>query len=600
VIGWSAPALVRAERWLEARRGLVLAVLLALSALARVVYFVQLSAGPHVHQHRWDQSDMHFFDEWGRRLAGGDWLGREPLHPRHAWQLELARAQLAARPGLAAALGSRPGEPADAAAAALVDRWYGGTTYHQEPLYAWLVGLTYAALGPDVRFVLAWQLVIGVLANALVWLVARRIFGGLVAALAGGLALLCGTLLYFEMQLLRESLLVASSLLLVWLLTPTPRPPRPAFCFGLGAAGALALLLKTSLALWLLPALAVRGLAGRRDGRDAVTRAAAVALGAALVFAPVLARNVAVGAPPLGLSGVGAMTFVNANAGDFPGDAGAFISRHAGAILTDADGRLLPAARAALRTHAGVGTYARQLARKLGAVLHWYEIPNNANFYAYRQSAPILALPVTFLVVAPPALVGLVLARRRAGAWPLYLMVAGNVATMLVFYPLSRFRAPLLAGLVPFAAFALVAVVDLAASGRRARAALAALAAAALGLWIGRPLPAGRSLVRAADCQVPFVFVYEPEYREAAARGEWRAAAAVALRALEREPESVRRLRPGITAPTDDDRGCALAYAGFYGLAGAALERAGEPRAAQIARQRAEELSAAAAAASAR
>jgi 4-amino-4-deoxy-L-arabinose transferase-like glycosyltransferase len=599
VTSWAAPSLRRAERWLEARRALVLGVILGLSALVRVVYFVQLSAGPYVLQHRWDQSDMSFFDEWGRRLAAGDWLGRSPLHPRHAWQLDLARKELATRPGLAAALGERPGASPDAAAAALVDRWYGGTTYHQEPLYAWLVGLTYAVLGPDVRHVFAWQLVVGVLANGLVYLVARRAFSDLVGAVAGVLALLCGTLVYYEMLLLRESLLVAASLLLVYWLLPAGRPRPPAFFLGLGAAGGLALLLKTSLALWLLPALAVRCLAGRRDAREAATRAAAVVLGAALVLLPVAARNVVVGAPPLALSGVGAMTFVNANAEDFPGDVGAFVSRHAGAILTDADGRLFPSALAALRTHPSVGSYARQLARKLGAVFHWYEIPNNANFYVYRAAAPVLGLPVTFLVVAPLALAGLVLGRRRAGAWPLHLMVTGNVATMLAFYPLSRFRAPLLAGLLPFAALALVRVVDFAAAGRRLRAALVVLAVAALGAWIGRPLPPGRSLVRAADCQVPLVFVYGPAYRDAAERGEWRSAAALALRAVENEPAAVRRLGPG-KAATDDDRGCALALAELYSLAGDALDRDGEPRAAALARRRADELAAAAGAPAAR
>ena len=594
MISWAALPLERAERWLEARRGLVLAILLALSTLVRVVYFVQLSAGPYVHQHLWDQSDMHFFDEWGRRLAAGDWTGARPLHPHHGWQLDLARAELAARPELAAALGARPGEPADAAAAALVDRWYGGTTYHQEPLYAWLVGLTYAAFGPDVRFVFAWQLAVGLLANALVYLVSRRLFGDLVGALAGALALLCGTLLYFEMQLLRESLIVAASLLLVHVLLP-PGPRRFVSFAGLGAAGGLALLLKSSLALWLVPGVAIRCLAGRRDARQAVTRAAAVGLGLALVLAPAVARNVAVGAPPLALSGVGAMTFVIANAEDYPGDVGAFVSRHAGAILTDAQGSFRAAAGAALRTHATLGSYAGQLARKLGAVFHWYEIPNNANFYAYRAAAPILALPVTFLLVAPPALVGLVLARRRAAAWPLYLLVISNVATMLLFQPLSRLRAPLLAALIPFAAFALVRTVDLAAAGRRTAAGLAVLAAVALGLWIGRPLAAGRSLLRAADCQVPFVFVYGPEYRDAAGRGDWREAAGIALRALASEPEAVRQLQWGTVAATGDDRGCALAYAGFYGLAAEALDHAGEPRGAEIARRRADELAAAAA-----
>ena len=584
--------LERVERRLAGRRGAVLAVVLLLSAAARAAYFVELSASPYVAQHLWDQTDMSFFDEWGARLAAGDWLGRAALHPRHAWQLELARAELAARPALSEALGAKPGEPPESAAPALVDRWYGGATYHQEPLYPWLVGLTYAAAGRDVRHVFAWQLLVGVLANALVWLAARRAFGDLAAAVAAFLAVLCGTLLYFEMQLLRESLLVAASLLLAFWLAAPPRGARGEA--ALGAAAALAFLLKTSLALWLLPALALRALADRRGARQALARAAATALGAVIVLAPVVARNVAVGAPPLALSGVGAMTFVNANAEDFPGDVGAFVSRHAGRIVTDADGGLLPSAVAALRTHPGPASYLGQLGRKLAAVFHWYEIPNNANFYAYRAAAPILALPVTFLVVAPPGLVGLVLALRHRPAWPLALVAAGNVAAMLVFYPLSRFRAPLLAALIPFAAFALVSVVRLAASGRRAAAVTAVLATVLLGAWVGRPLPAGRSLLRASDCQVPFALVYGPRYRAAAEAGRWSEAAGVALRALEREPEAVRSLRPGVLAATDDDRGCAGAYAEFYGLAADALAAAGEPRAAALARRRADELAAAA------
>jgi 4-amino-4-deoxy-L-arabinose transferase-like glycosyltransferase len=590
---WAAPTLDRAERWLAGRRALVLLALLSLAALVRFAYFVELSDSPYLRQHVWDQTDMHFFDEWGRRLAAGDWIGRAPFHPRHTWQLDLARAELAARPELAASLGARAGEP-DAAAGALVDRWYGGAAYHQEPLYPWLVGLTYAVLGPDVRFVFAWQLVVGALATGLVYLVARRAFGDLVGALAGVLALLCGTLVYYEMLLLRESLLVATSLLLVLWLTPAGRPHGTRFFFGLGVASGLALLLKTSLALWLVPALAVRCSVGRRDVREAASRFAAALAGVALALAPVVARNVTVGTPALALSGVGAMTYVNANAEDFPGDVGAFVSRHAGPILTDAGGRFLPSAIAALRTHPGPGSYARQLGRKLAAVCHWYEIPNNANFYAYRMAAPVLGLPVTFLVVAPPAVIGLFFGWRRPFAWPLCLMVCGNVATMLVFYPLSRFRAPLLAGLLPFASLAIVGVVDLAATGRRVQAVLVALAVAAVGLWVGRPLLPGRSLLRAVDCQVPLALVYAPAYRDAAARGEWRSAAEVALRAVALEPPSVRRLGAGAPAATPDDRACALAFGGFFGLMADAFERAGEPRAAEIARRRADALAQAA------
>ena len=85
------------------------------------------------------------------------------------------------------------------------------------PLYSYLVGLTYRVIGDDVRFVFGWQMGLGVMSTVLIWLLARRFFGDLVGACAGALAVLCGPLVYYELFLLRESTIVFAGLGVVWL-----------------------------------------------------------------------------------------------------------------------------------------------------------------------------------------------------------------------------------------------------------------------------------------------------------------------------------------------------------------------------------------------
>ena len=585
---WLSPGLRRLERALGARRRLVLVALVAGLVLVRAVYFAELSGSPHLVQHRWEQTDMHFFDRWARAVAAGDWLSRQVGHPVHLWHLDLALAWLEAHPEDAA--GPGPGRGREEAAA-LWDRWYGGPTFHQEPLYAYLAGLTYRLLGPDVRLVFAWQMLAGVGSGVLLLLLARRLFGEVAGAVTALLAVLCSPLLYYELILLRETLIVASGLLLAaavsWALE------RRTFAAWLlaGLASGLALLLKSSAALTVAGTALLLLVLLRRAPRDLARAGLGLALGTALALAPAVARNVAVGVRPLALSSVGTITFVNANAEDARPDLGFTVSRHAAAIMGESGGRFLPAALAALRTHPGPGSYLRQLAAKLDAAWHWYEIPNNANFYQYRAEAPVLRLPVTFALAGPLGLVGLALAAPRwRSAWPLGLLVVGGLLTMLAFYPLSRFRAPMLAALLPFAAFGAVRTADLVASGRLARGGAALLALLGLAAWTGRPLPPARSLVRGLDCRVPVEYVYRPALERAEQQGAWEAVARLGERALAGAPAAVRRIGAQPLPLNDDDRQCAAVFAGLEERTAEGLDRLGRPEAARAHRERASVL----------
>ena len=60
--------------------------------------------------------------------------------------------------------------------ALLWSRWTGSPQFYQDPLYAYLIGLTYRVIGDDVRFVFAWQMGLGVMSTVLIWLLGAPVF----------------------------------------------------------------------------------------------------------------------------------------------------------------------------------------------------------------------------------------------------------------------------------------------------------------------------------------------------------------------------------------------------------------------------------------
>ena len=80
----------RLDRWLRRHRLAVIVAIAAASVCFRAVYFLELSRGPCLWQHRWQQSDMSFYDAWARQIAAGDWLTDGALHPTPRWAEEIA------------------------------------------------------------------------------------------------------------------------------------------------------------------------------------------------------------------------------------------------------------------------------------------------------------------------------------------------------------------------------------------------------------------------------------------------------------------------------------------------------------------------------
>ena len=574
----------RPPSWLSRHRTAVLGALIAASILIRLVYFLQLNATPFIGMHQWRQTDMHFYDGWARQIAAGDWASRAVGVPMHRWHHDVAEYYLARHPDVKPALA---GDAARARSAmdpdeVLWSRWMGVPRFYQDPLYAYLIAGAYGIAGTDPRVVLVGQLAMGVFTTVLIWLIARRAFGDAVAACAGALAVLCAPLVFYELLLLRDSLIACAGLGATWLLYRAIDRDRWVWSAVLGVALGIACLLKGTFLLFTAAVVVAMAIQVRRLGRSAIVRALGVGGGLAVALVPALARNMAVRVPPMTLASSGPLTFVASNGVRARPDVGFGIDTpELAAFLGESDGGWRSALARAFDGQ-GIRSYAALAWRKWDRIWHWFEIPNNENFYYLRRHAPVLAwLPITFWQIGPLAIVGLLLgARRWRDTWPLYLCVAALAAPLVVFYVLGRFRVAVLAALIPFAA---LTIVDIARGFRthqfRRTAALAA-ALAAVWTWTGRPLSADQRLIRTADWILAWSVKYEQEvYGALDARDPARAAAAY-LDFFKYEPadeEIVASADPQLAPELADmHRECAqiLAASGQRTLAEAQLRRA--------------------------
>ena len=483
-------------------------LIVATSVILRLAFFLQIDGTPFVHLERWAQTDMHYYDGWARQIAAGDWLSSRVPMPMHRWHHEVAQVYFAEQPDIRAAL-DREGRDPDTA---IWERWMQTPRFYQDPLYPYLIAFCYRFVSADVRAVLTFQLAIGVLTTLLIWSLARRHFGDAAGAWAGALAALCAPLMFYELLLLRDSLIAFAGVGIVWLADRALDGGRAWRFLALGAAIGVAFLLKSSL---LVPGVAVAAIALMslwRSRRPLLVPAAVLGGGLALAIAPLVARNMLVGVPALSLASSGPLTFVSSNDARALPDVGFGVDvPRLARFLGGTDGSWSGAMTAVIQGHT-TGTYAAMVWRKFDRAWHWFEIPNNEDLYYFRLQAPALVwMPVTFWACAPLALVGLALAAvRRDTPWTLLALAASSAATLVAFYVLGRFRVALTAAAIPFAGLACAEIAAAVRAGRVLRGAALGLTVALLTLWTGRPLAPDQLLIRTSD----WILAWSVEYQD--------------------------------------------------------------------------------------
>ena len=461
---------------------------------------------------------MAAFSSWAARISQGDLWSKDVPYPMHTWHAQVA-ADFRRVSGV-----STPNRE-------LWEDWVGGGRFYQDPLYAYVLA---AAGGGRLRPAQLLQGLMGVSIVLLLASIGRHAFGSRVGVIAGLTGLLYGPLYHYELFLLRATTVTVTGLLLVRLLLQARDRDRELIWTASGAVAGLAFCLKASFLLMIPVVLA---LAARPRSRRIL---GGTVLGILLGLSPLLVRNAVVGVRPWQTASAGPVNFVLTNSPGAGFENGFVDPAAVGPTLAEVGGSSWGLAPTVIGRHDGLLAWLGLLGRKLLTTLHWYEIPNNTNFYLNLHFVPLLRLfPLSFGVLAALGLVGLFLTQPRR--WPeLYGLLALHALALTVFFVHSRHRLPLAAALIPFAALALDRALSALNRPRSLLPLVGTVTLVAAGLF--RPLPEGHDPIRYVDYAQLQQHHYQPRMRAAAQAGDWNEAASVLASALSSEPDWVKTL----------------------------------------------------------
>ncbi len=394
----------------------------------------------------------------------------------------------------------------------------GSDVFFLRPLYPYLLALIYSVFGQSVLAVQLVQAVLATISCFLLYDTTRRIFGRRPAVFASFGYALTGILVFYTGTLLYVEITVLLSLLFLWLILVAGR--RIWLWIPAGISFGLLVICRPEM-LALFPFLLVwlsrksRVLSPSSPVPGASTRASpsgrlVMTVAALVVIAIVPVRNYLVARDPVVFTAHSGINFYYGNNPAADGTwqptrelekGGGFSHERLSEISRTIEGKeVKPSQASAHWVEQGLKfitehpvAYFELLGRKFQLFFSNYEVPNDY----YPETARAVSLPlrlafVNFGLVLALGLVGIIWALpRRAQALPAYLFVAAYLVSALLFYVLSRLRAPVIPFLLMFAGFGLSEVVESFRRRHSARAFIGLTVALAVYL-VASPIPAGR------------------------------------------------------------------------------------------------------------
>jgi hypothetical protein len=508
----------------------VFALVLALRGAA----LASLLATPLASWHLWTETDEHAYLDWSARLAAGNWADVPAYRAYFNWQKEFG--------------------PPEA-----WERWYQPNAYYAGPLYPYGLAVLRRVFGSPFLPARLLQLLLACVTSAVLAMAVQRLGeeflrmskggeprgdGGSspaaawCAVAAGVLYGAYGPLVFHDFFLYRDGPVAHLSTLLVALpLVARQRSEengkissngeegsaarRGLSALLLGLLGGAAVLMKQTvlpLALVSVDSLSRKCPGGRARGRSLLSGL----VGLAIPLGVLAVRNVSAGVPPLTFDTRQAIGLAWGNG--FGADATTNPPAGMEEILEEAAGSTSKTARLVLEGYREAPLELPKLfLKKLATFFNGYEVPDNANFYFFRDRLPLLkGLPV-FSCLLGIGGVGIcaALARRLLRKEEGLLVCVGILAPLaacLLVQTTSRYRVGAIGPLALGAGlFILITFEDMRARRRRS-AFLLAGAAGALSLVPLLPsvIPANRH--RFSDTLVYATIVEAQEGPAAAAK----------------------------------------------------------------------------------
>lgn len=369
--------------------------------------------------------------------------------------------------------------------------------YFRAPLYPAFLGSMIAVFGEHLTAVRLVQAGLGALCTWLVLRLGRELFGRAAGLLAGALYATAWVAVFYDSQLLVETLAVPLYTAALYAGLRALRGLSSAACAATGLALGLGAITRPNVLLFVPVALLGLVLAARRSGRPALRPVLACFAGLALAIAPVSVRNACVGGEAVLIS---TQAGVNLWIGNNPASDGITAvvpgtredwwgGYHDAIALAEREaGRELRASEVSRHYLEKSWTWARSdpaawtalFARKLRYLLVDWELPNNEEprFLALHYAPWMGALPQGFGALLALAGLGLFFERRRwREHWLLWTFLLTYSASVVAFFVNARFRLPLLPPLAVYAGAGLCGWLA-ALRQRRFAVAFATLAAA--------------------------------------------------------------------------------------------------------------------------
>lgn len=342
--------------------------------------------------------------------------------------------------------------------------------YYDSPLPAYVLALIYGLFGHSYLMVRVVQVLLGTLNVLILYRIAGRLFEATTAKVAGILAATYLPFLYYEGLLLKESValfLLDSAILLI--LGALARPTWVAFWSVGVTVGLLSLSRINALALVAACLILITiSLRSWTSGRAAL----ALLLGVVMAIAPVTIRNKLVSGDwiPITVSG-GQVLYTANNPANQTGDLAPVPFVRPTSLFERIDfhrraeaetgRRMTPAEVGAYWRHKSLAfslehplTQVRMVGHRFLRFWNKEEMPDNHWIEIFKRFSWILRAPLPgYWLVAPFALVGLILLRRRQRELDLlYLVLVFYLLSLLPFWVSSRYRLPIVGVLILFAA----------------------------------------------------------------------------------------------------------------------------------------------------
>lgn len=345
--------------------------------------------------------------------------------------------------------------------------WIGNEVFFLGPFYAYFLGIIYAIFGAKIFVVQLIQTIFSGFGAVLLYLTTRKITNHRNGVIAGIIYILCGILVFYTGALLYVEVNIFFSLLLVYLLLQITERFSIKLLLLTSIALGLLIMIRPEFILLLIILIPYFIIKVRPKP---VLQYILFLIFTGIIISTIPIRNYLVGKDFIPFTAHSGVNFYYGNNPQSDGTWRAVRQLQQTPDISIAklqyssqriDGKLVkPSEASNYWFRKGLDfikenplRYIKLLGRKLLLFINSYEIPNNYYFYQTRDDSIILKICfISFGLIFPCAILGIILsAKRWKDYYLIYAFIFIYLISSLIFYVLSRLRAPVIPFLIIFA-----------------------------------------------------------------------------------------------------------------------------------------------------